>query len=89
MVPEINSKNATVSDIARTASAPIISFRLEMRSTIRPAGMESKRNGIVWPVCSKAVSLGPALSNSTAASGAAASAVCSENCAHRFVRKFS
>ncbi|MCY1246111.1 hypothetical protein D9M72_593160 [compost metagenome] len=57
--------------------------RREARSTSRPAGMDSSRNGSVWAICSQPVSAGPAESRRTAASGAAAKAICSENWANR------
>ncbi|MNY49790.1 hypothetical protein D3C86_1852460 [compost metagenome] len=61
-----------------------MSVRREARSTSRPAGMDSSRNGSVWAICSQPVSAGPAESMRTAASGAAAKAICSENWAKRF-----
>lgn len=72
------------SEAARSASDTVIRPRRDERSAHTPAGTESSRNGKVCAVCRNPVSDALAPSSSTATSGAAASATCSENWAQRF-----
>src|SRR5258705_4582535 len=54
-----------------------------MRSASRPAGIDISRNGRVCAVCRTPVAPAPAPSVSTATMGAAASPICSADCAAR------
>lgn len=63
-----------MSEKLRRTSDPTINVLREARSTASPAGMDSSKNGRVCAICSHPVSTGPAPSNKTAASGAAANA---------------
>src|SRR6201999_1689961 len=65
-------------------SAPAISHRRDMRSVRRPAGIANNTKGRVSAVCSRPVWPSPTPSSSTATIGAAASAICSADCADRF-----
>src|SRR5215813_3239856 len=54
-----------------------------MRSASRPAGIANRMKGNVSAVCSSPVWPSPTPSSSTATMGAAASAICSADCAAR------
>src|ERR1700731_2223299 len=54
-----------------------------MRSASSPAGIANRMNGGVSPVCNRPVWPSPTPSSSTATIGAAASAICSADCAAR------
>jgi hypothetical protein len=76
--------SVAASAAARNASEPAIRTRREKRSASRPAGIANRMNGSVSAVCSRPVSPSPTPSMSTATIGAAASAICSADCAARF-----
>ena len=69
--------------MARSDSAPAIRRRRDMRSANRPAGIANSTKGRVSAVCNSPVAPSPTPSSSTATIGAAASAICSADCAAR------
>jgi hypothetical protein len=77
------SARIPASAAARSASEPAISARREMRSASNPAGIANRINGSVSAVCNSPVWPSPTPSISTATIGAAASAICSADCAVR------
>src|SRR3954468_15138972 len=77
------SRRIPANAAARSASEPAISQRREMRSASSPAGIANRMNGSVSAVCNRPVWPSPTPSSSTATMGAAASAICSADCAAR------
>ncbi|MGX1107041.1 hypothetical protein AB7M47_005424 [Bradyrhizobium elkanii] len=81
--PSHKSSRIAASAAARSASEPAITQRRDTRSASRPAGIANRMKGSVSAVCNRPVWPSPTPSSSTATIGAAASAICSADCAAR------
>ena len=82
--PDCTKHRMARSDAARSPSDQTIRRGREMRSASRPAGIAKSRKGRVSAICNSPTSASRAPSAITATMAAAASAICSADCAARF-----